>query len=93
MKKNQTKRKHKNKTRDIESVLNHFVSLITPSLVIAKRCFKAMFTFYRIALAPPRKSYTDGASVRTQERLWRRDFCDVGKLRRADLESGVSNIR
>ena len=60
MKKNQTKRKHKNKTRDIESVLNHFVSLITPSLVIAKRCFKAMFTLYRIALAPPRKSYPIG---------------------------------
>ena len=60
MKKNQTKRKHKNKTRDIESVLNHFVSLITPYLVIAKRCFKAMFTFYRIALAPPRKSYPMG---------------------------------
>jgi len=48
MKKNQTKTKHKNKTRDvIESELNHFVSLITPSLVIARRYFKPLFAHKR----------------------------------------------
>ena len=35
---------------------------------------------------PPRKSYPDSLSVRTQERLWWRDFWDVAKLNRADLE-------
>ena len=32
------------------------------------------------------------ASVHTQERLWRRDFCNGAKLRRADLKSGASHI-
>ena len=34
----------------------------------------------------------DRTSVHTQDLLWRRDFCDGAKLRRADLESGASNI-
>ena len=32
-----------------------------------------------------KKIISDWASVHTQERLWRRDFCDEAKLRRADL--------
>ena len=28
----------------------------------------------------------------TQERLWRRDFCDGAKLSRADIESGKSHV-
>ena len=31
------------------------------------------------------KTIPDKASVHTQERLWRRDFCDGAKLRRADF--------
>ena len=38
------------------------------------------------------KIIPDRASVHTQERLWRRDFCDGAKLRRADLKSGESHI-
>ena len=30
------------------------------------------------------KIITNKAFVQTQERLWRRDFCDVAKLRRAE---------
>ena len=33
------------------------------------------------------KIIQDRASVDTQERLWRHNFCDQGRLRRADLES------
>ena len=51
-----------------------------------------MFTLYRIAFAPPRKSYRIGLPIHTQEQLWRRDFYDGAKLRRADLKSGVSHI-
>ena len=43
---------------------------------------KAVFTLHRIAFAPPRKSYQMGLQL-TQERLWRRCFCDEAKLRRA----------
>ena len=32
------------------------------------------------------------ASLHTQERLWRRNFCNGAKLPSADLESGVSHI-
>ena len=39
------------------------------------------------------KIIPDRASLQTQERLWRRDFCNGAKLLRADLESGVSRIR
>lgn len=35
----------------------------------------------------------NSASVYTQGRLWRHDFYDGAKLRRADLKSGVSHIR
>ena len=38
------------------------------------------------------KIIPDMASVPTQERLWRRDFCDGAKLRRADLLSEESHI-
>ena len=38
------------------------------------------------------KIIPDRASVHTQERLWRVDFCDGAKLRRADLDSGASHI-
>ena len=31
------------------------------------------------------KTIPDKASVHTQERLWRRDFCDGAKLHRADF--------
>ena len=52
-----------------------------------------MFIRYWIAFAPPQKSYRiKRASVHTQERLWRRDFCDGAKLRRADLLSEESHI-
>lgn len=33
------------------------------------------------------KIIQDRASVDTQERLWRHNFCDRGRVRRADLES------
>ena len=33
------------------------------------------------------KIIPDRASVDTEERLWRHNFCDRGRLRRADLES------
>ena len=39
-----------------------------------------------------RKIIPDRASVHTQERLQRRDFCDAVKLRRADLLSGMSHV-
>ena len=43
-------------------------------------------TLNQMAFAPPRtKIKPDMASVRTQERLWRRDFFNGAKLRRADL--------
>ena len=32
------------------------------------------------------------ASVYTEQRLWRREFCDGTKLCGADLESGASHI-
>ena len=35
---------------------------------------KAMFTVYRIACAPPRKSYRIGLLFTRKKRLWRRDF-------------------
>ena len=35
---------------------------------------KAMFTVYRIACAPPRKSYRIGLLFTQKKRLWRRDF-------------------
>ena len=38
------------------------------------------------------KIIPDMASVPTQERLWRRDFCDGANLRRADLLSEESHI-
>ena len=41
---------------------------------------------------PATQAIPDRTSVRTQERLRRRDFYDGAKLRRADLESGASNI-
>ena len=38
------------------------------------------------------KIIPDMASVHTKERLWRRDFCDVAKLRSADLSGEGSQI-
>ena len=38
---------------------------------------------------PPRKSSPDSSSVHTQERLWRGDFWDAAKLRRAALEDRI----
>ena len=38
------------------------------------------------------KIIPDRAPVHTQERLWRRDFSDGAKLRRADLENGASHL-
>ena len=51
-----------------------------------------MFTLYWIAFAPLRKLYRKGPNLHTQKRLWRRDFCDGAKLRRADLLSEQSHI-
>ena len=45
-----------------------------------------MFTLYWIGFVQPRKSSPDSSSVHTQERLWRGDFWDAAKLRRAALE-------
>ena len=44
-----------------------------------------MFTLFRIAFAHAPKIVAERASVHTQERFCRRDFCDRAKLRRADL--------
>ena len=38
------------------------------------------------------KIIPDRAPVHTQERLWRRDFSDGAKTRRADLENGASHL-
>ena len=38
------------------------------------------------------KIIPDRAPVHTQERLWRRDFSNGAKLRRADLENGASHL-
>ena len=42
-----------------------------------------MFTLFRIAFAHAPKIVAKRASVHTQERFCRRDFCDRAKLRRA----------
>ena len=39
-----------------------------------------------------KKIIPDRTSVRTQERLWQRDFCDGAKMRHADLLRGESHI-
>ena len=57
-----------------------------PGLSFFLRAF--LFTLYSFCFA--KKSYRIGF-VHTQERLWRRDFCDRAKLRRTDLESGGSH--
>ena len=38
------------------------------------------------------KIIPDRAPIRTQERLWRRDFSNGAKTRRADLENGASHL-
>ena len=57
------------------------------------REFNAMFHTAPDNFCAAKKLVLNKASVHTQKRLWRRDFCDgATKLRCANLESGVSHI-